>query len=182
MNRQCVFCTIAEGGSDVSIVVQDPQTITLLDLGQFRHGHLLVAPRTHVESVQDMEESIIDAIILAVKRAVYVVDLEFPGDGVSVWQSTNDPSQLGIAHAHFHVHPRHAVEHHPDHHLVAGNTSSPTSSASVAKRLRRRMLETYCSVVDHPMTKSSWEDMRDDRHVARSRYSLWCGCSERRVE
>lgn len=173
MNRQCIFCTVAEGGSDVGIVVQDQQTLTLLDVGQFRSGHLLIAPRMHVGHSHDMEDAAIEAVILAVKRAVLVVDLEFPGDGVSVWPSTSHPSLPEMAHVHFHVHPKHAV---------AEDMPTAISPTSVAERLRRRMLETYSTAIDLPMTRSSWQDTRGDMHVSRSHTYLWCGCSERPKE
>jgi histidine triad (HIT) family protein len=179
MSRECVFCKTSEGGSDISVVVHDDKTMTLLDLGQFHTGHLLVAPRIHVDDLRDISDAMVDALILAVRRAVHVVDLEFPGDGVSVWRSNSATSDHGVAHVHFHVHPKHVLEHHVDRHTVTGNAPSLDSSTSIAERLRRRMLSTYDASVHQVVTRSSLYDSHTERRTAYPHSFSWCGCDER---
>jgi histidine triad (HIT) family protein len=179
MSRECVFCRTSEGGSDISVVVHDQQTMTLLDLGQFHTGHLLVAPRTHVHDLRDMSDAMVDALISAVRRAVYVVDLEFPGDGVSVWRSSSAASNHAVAHVHFHVHPKRALEHHVDRHAMNGDASSSDSSTSITERLRRRMLNTYDASVHQVVTRSSLYDASGERHATYPHAFSWCGCDER---
>ena len=179
MHRECVFCTISEGASDISIVVEDERTMTLLERGQFHTGHILVAPRAHVNDLRKMDDAMIDSLILAVHRAVYVVDLEFPGDGVSVWRSTAEPFSRGIAHAHFHVHPKHVARREIHRHIVAGEASSSHASTTVTERLRRRMLDTYDAAMHQTVTRSSLDDIRTYCYTMHSHTLSWCGCSER---
>lgn len=113
MNEECVFCAIAADAPFGSDALWQRQTITLPDPLQLDGGHLLVMPRNHFEDVRDMDEVTIEAVILAIQRAAQVIAVEFSGDGVSVRHSSRQQPCCPIAHAHFHVRPRHVVRQRP---------------------------------------------------------------------
>jgi histidine triad (HIT) family protein len=104
--ERCVFCEIAAGGARASIVAEDAETLTFLDLRQFHPGHVLVVPRHHVRDIRDVDDGTAGALIVAVARAARAVDRTFPSDGLSVWHSAGEGANQEVPHLHFHVHPR----------------------------------------------------------------------------
>ena len=52
----CVFCVIAEGGSEAAIVLADDQVVAFLDARPVFKGHTLLVPRTHVATLPDLPE------------------------------------------------------------------------------------------------------------------------------
>jgi histidine triad (HIT) family protein len=182
MNATCVFCAIAAGEPITGVVAQDAHTITLLDFGEYHHGHLLLAPRHHYTDVRNMDEAAIDGVIQAVKRAVYCIDREFPGDGICVRQSTPHPSTPDIMHTHFHIHPRHATPLPADRHAIADGDSSTTSPPAFIERLRRHMLDMQIIVDDEVARLPASDEHQGVTRHGHATSVLWCGCSKRTTE
>jgi histidine triad (HIT) family protein len=106
MVQDCVFCAIAAGTEQASVIAEDDLTITFVDLRQFHQGHVLVVPRQHFNDIRDMDEASLCAVMAAVARATRAVDRAFPSDGISIWHSVGEGANQEVPHAHFHVHPR----------------------------------------------------------------------------
>jgi len=53
---QCLFCRIAEGDVDADVVHQDEAVVAFRDINPQAPTHILVIPREHVASVNEMEE------------------------------------------------------------------------------------------------------------------------------
>lgn len=107
MHGDCLFCTIAGDGADPAIVAMDDLTLTLIHRGQWHHAHFLVAPRQHVTDIRDMDDTIVEALMCAVTRVAQAIDMESPGEQISIWKSGSHAA--GARHVHFHVHPRRLV-------------------------------------------------------------------------
>lgn len=178
MNTECVFCAIAAGEPSDNIVAQDLHTITLLDLGKRHDGHLLVMPRHHFTDMREMDEATIDAVILAVKRAVHCIDLEYPGGGMRVGSSTSNPSLQGIMHAHFHVYPRHVAQRGADHLVNSDIKPSLAASSTMIERLRLHMLDSHYLANHHAAESPSIDERPTVSATWHARSILWCGCSE----
>lgn len=57
MNKPCLFCEIAAGRMDADIVYSDDDIVAFKDIHPRAPVHLLVIPREHIPSHQDMLES-----------------------------------------------------------------------------------------------------------------------------
>ena len=53
----CLFCKIVEGKLPSDQVYQDDQVVVFKDINPCAPTHLLVVPRLHIESLNDMNES-----------------------------------------------------------------------------------------------------------------------------
>ena len=51
----CIFCKIIEGTSPSTIVHQDEHAIAFLDIHPAAPVHILIIPRQHIESINDLE-------------------------------------------------------------------------------------------------------------------------------
>ena len=51
----CIFCKIIDGSSPSTIVHQDEHAIAFLDIHPAAPVHILIVPRQHIESINDLE-------------------------------------------------------------------------------------------------------------------------------
>jgi histidine triad (HIT) family protein len=63
----CLFCKIAAGEIPADIVYEDDQMVVFKDIAPKADVHLLAIPRSHIESLDDVEESH-DALIAYMMR------------------------------------------------------------------------------------------------------------------
>ncbi len=52
----CIFCKIAEGGIPAEIVYEDDQVVAFQDLNPQAPVHILVIPRKHIPTTNDLRE------------------------------------------------------------------------------------------------------------------------------
>ena len=103
-DSNCPFCQIIAGEQDAHLVLEDEACIAFLDNRPLFHGHTLLVPREHHETLADLPDELIgtlfaDARLLseAVPRAV-----KKPGSFVAL----NNVVSQSVPHLHVHVVPR----------------------------------------------------------------------------
>ena len=107
MDPNCIFCGIASGGAEASVVFDDRHVIAFMDLRAFQPGHTLVIPRAHVSDISALEDGgTARALMLAVARVSRAVRSAFAGQGISVWSSNGEAAGQEVPHLHLHVVPR----------------------------------------------------------------------------
>lgn len=102
----CIFCRIAAGEAEASVVCEDAETIAFIDLRQFHAGHTLVIPKRHVEDIFALDETTAAAVAVTVVRVAKAVRAAFAPDGISIWQSNGEAAGQEVPHLHVHVLPR----------------------------------------------------------------------------
>ena len=103
---ECVFCSIAAGNAEASIVYQDDQVLAFMDPRQFHPGHVLVIPRAHTPDICSLDTVDAGPLMTIVAAMSKAVDKAFPSDGLSIWISTGPGAYQEVPHLHVHVHPR----------------------------------------------------------------------------
>lgn len=102
----CVFCGIAAGTIDASVVHADEETVAFLDLRQPtwpRGGAVLVVPRVHVEQVDQLPPDLAGAVMRTVVRVAGAVRKALAPEGISVWSSNGHAAGQEVPHVHIHV-------------------------------------------------------------------------------
>jgi histidine triad (HIT) family protein len=103
----CVFCKIVAGTAPASVAYADSTAVVFLDIAPMTPGHLLVVPRTHVESLADLEPETGAHLWRVGQRMAAVLRRSsircegvnfFLADGVAAFQE--------VPHLHLHVIPR----------------------------------------------------------------------------
>ena len=100
----CLFCRIIEGGIPAKIVYQDKDTLAFDDINPQAPVHVLVIPKRHVVSVQDMGESdqgLLARLLLTCTKIAKNKGLAEPGFRL-VANTGRDGGQT-VFHLHFHV-------------------------------------------------------------------------------
>jgi histidine triad (HIT) family protein len=100
----CLFCVIASGTTEASIVWQDDDFVAFLDKRPVFKGHVLLVPREHVVTLPDLPAELRDPFLAATQRLATAM-IEGLGAQGSFVAMNNTVSQ-SVPHLHCHVVPR----------------------------------------------------------------------------
>jgi histidine triad (HIT) family protein len=107
MDTECIFCRIAAGEAEASIVFESDAVVAFMDVRAFHPGHTLVVPRRHVPDIMALDDdALAGALLSIVARVARAVQATFAASGISVWQSNGPAAGQEVLHLHIHVVPR----------------------------------------------------------------------------
>lgn len=99
-----MFCDIAAGRVPAHIVLDEPEVVAFLDARPVFKGHVLVAPRQHVQTLPDLPAAAVGPYFLRVQRISAVMPVALGSQGTFV--AANNVVSQSVPHLHFHVVPR----------------------------------------------------------------------------
>lgn len=105
----CVFCAIAAGRAEASVVHEDDSVVAFMDLNPVTRGHLLVVPRAHAVGLEDLDRSLgahVWSVGHDLARALRRSGI--PCEGVNVLVCDGEAAFQTVFHFHLHVIPRSA--------------------------------------------------------------------------
>ena len=103
MSEDCLFCAIAGGEADADVVAESGGWVAIRDINPQAPVHVLVIPREHVESLEELEDGhreLAGELLLAVRR---VADSEELGGSYRVVVNTGARAGQTVPHLHLHV-------------------------------------------------------------------------------
>ena len=100
----CVFCQIVRGEIPAERVGETPSCIAFLDTRPVFPGHVLVVPRLHVETLTDLDATLVEPLFSFVQRVARGVENGMKADGSFV--AMNNRVSQSVPHLHVHVVPR----------------------------------------------------------------------------
>ncbi len=101
---ECIFCQIVEGAIPTKKLYEDDQVIAFDDINPQARVHVLVIPKRHVVSLDDIQDS--DAALLGqlmVVCAKMARDRGLVGSGYRIVTNTGREAGQTVFHLHFHV-------------------------------------------------------------------------------
>lgn len=104
MSEQCVFCAIGNGDIPADVVAQSERWIAFRDLSPQAPTHVLVIPRDHLVSLNDLDEASQDLggeLLLAARDVAAQEGLA--DDGYRVVANTHERAGQSVFHLHLHV-------------------------------------------------------------------------------
>jgi len=132
----CIFCAIAAGDAEASIVHADEHAVAFLDLHPLTTGHTLVIPRRHVVDLLDADGAVAEVGPVLEATAALLVD-RLGADGINAFQASGPAAGQTVFHLHFHLLPRTAGDGLIDVHSLRSG-SAETDLAGVHARLTGR--------------------------------------------
>jgi diadenosine tetraphosphate (Ap4A) HIT family hydrolase len=105
----CVFCGIAGGELEASIVLEDDVALVFMDLNPITPGHTLVVPWAHAASLAELPSKAgghLFGVAMRVAAAVRASGLR--ADGVNLFLADGEAAGQEVFHVHLHVIPRFA--------------------------------------------------------------------------
>ena len=104
--KSCIFCDIAASKVEASKVYEDEHTVAFMNLRQANEGHVLVIPKKHYRSVDELDDEIAAHILQTVVKIVRAIKQSISPEGITIWQSNGEAAGQEIEHVHFHILPR----------------------------------------------------------------------------
>ena len=104
MDDNCLFCRIVSGELPATIVYEDDNSVAFLDHRPLFHGHTLLVPREHVETLGELSTKILAPYFEAAQLLSRVVESAMEAEGTFV--AMNNRVSQSVPHLHVHVVPR----------------------------------------------------------------------------
>ena len=104
MDDKCLFCRIVSGELKATVVYEDDNSVAFLDHRPLFHGHTLLVPREHVETLGELPSKIIAPYFEAAQLLARAVESAMEAEGTFV--AMNNRVSQSVPHLHVHVVPR----------------------------------------------------------------------------
>lgn len=104
MAQDCIFCRIARGEIPAKVVREDEETVAFRDIDPKAPTHVLVVPRRHIASVNDLGEAdaeLVGRLYLAAKEVAR--DEGLADAGYRLVMNTGPDAGQTVDHIHLHV-------------------------------------------------------------------------------
>jgi histidine triad (HIT) family protein len=98
----CSFCDDLSGTRECAIVAENEHAVAEIDERQYERGAMLVIPKTHRESILDIEYREIESVYRLVREVALAAAKAFGAQGMNIFQ--NNGRRAGQSEPHFHVH------------------------------------------------------------------------------
>ncbi len=103
-NDSGLFCRIVSGEVPATIVYEDDNSVAFLDHRPLFHGHTLLVPRVHVETLGELSVSLVEPFFRTAQLLSRVVETAMEAEGTFV--AMNNRVSQSVPHLHVHVVPR----------------------------------------------------------------------------
>jgi histidine triad (HIT) family protein len=101
---KCLFCRIANGEIPAKKILDDDDAVAFHDINPQAPTHILVIPRRHIASLDDMTEADAAAIGKTVLRATEIArSLRLQDDGYRLVVNNGEGAGQTVFHIHFHL-------------------------------------------------------------------------------
>jgi histidine triad (HIT) family protein len=104
VDDNCLFCRIVSGELPATIVYEDENAVAFLDHRPLFHGHTLLVPREHVETLGDLPVQLVGPYFEAAQLLTRAVQSALDAEGTFV--AMNNRVSQSVPHLHVHVVPR----------------------------------------------------------------------------
>jgi len=102
----CIFCRIVAGEVPAEVVEREPDVVAFLDVQPLADGHVLVVPRAHAPSIEDLEPAAADTLFRVVRRLAGPVRGALGAAGTTIGINNGEATGQTIPHVHVHIVPR----------------------------------------------------------------------------
>ena len=136
----CLFCEIASGVKEAQVVLETTEVIAFLDHRPVFPGHCLLIPRTHVETLPDLPDGLVEPLFHQARRLARAVRDGLGADGTFV--AMNNTVSQSVPHLHVHVVPRRFKDGLRGFFWPRVKYGSPEDMASTAERIKAALSTT----------------------------------------
>ena len=106
MEKDCIFCKIAEGIIPSHKIYEDDDVLAFLDISQVTPGHALVISKKHYANFLTAEKDIMHKVMDVAQRIGQAEMSILGAKGVNILTNVNKEAGQSVFHFHVHVIPR----------------------------------------------------------------------------
>lgn len=100
----CPFCAIVAGDTDAEVVHCGDATVAFLDRRPLFPGHVLLIPRVHHETIEDLPPALVEPLFATARALAGAVRRAMGSQGTFV--AVNNEVSQSVPHLHVHIVPR----------------------------------------------------------------------------
>jgi histidine triad (HIT) family protein len=100
----CIFCKVVSKELSATSVLEDELTMAFLDHRPLFHGHCLLVPKQHYETLSDLPSRLIKPLFENAQLLVRAVEAAMEAQGTFV--AMNNRVSQSVPHLHIHIVPR----------------------------------------------------------------------------
>ena len=104
--EDCIFCKIVGGKIPAAKVYEDSRVMSFLDIMPANKGHCLVVPKKHSQTLAEMSDEDLVAIVKAAKKVASALSLSFGNGSFNMVMNNGKEAGQLVNHAHIHLIPR----------------------------------------------------------------------------
>lgn len=104
--KDCPFCRMSKDTSHHVVVFEDKDILVVMDLYPATPGHLLILPKTHIETIYEMPADLAARIMTTAVLMAKAIKEKLSPDGLNLIQSNEAAAGQTIPHFHLHIVPR----------------------------------------------------------------------------
>lgn len=104
MVENCIFCKIVTGDVDAELVHEDERCVAFEDLNPQAPTHVLVIPREHVATLNDLDEeqeSLVGHLVVVARNIA--AERGHAGPGYRLVMNCNEAGGQSVFHLHLHL-------------------------------------------------------------------------------
>lgn len=106
VDKDCIFCKIANGEIPSSTVYEDRNFRAILDLNPASKGHTLILPKEHFKDVCELDEAVAADVLPLAGKIGAAMKKKLGCAGFNVVQNNGEAAGQTVFHFHVHVIPR----------------------------------------------------------------------------
>lgn len=100
MSEDCIFCKIINGDFNTEFVYENEYVVVFKDINPKAPIHLLVVPKTHVASLNELEDkNLMAELLMAVKETTKKIGLK----SYKILINTGKEAGQEVFHLHVHI-------------------------------------------------------------------------------
>jgi histidine triad (HIT) family protein len=104
--NDCVFCRIVANEIPCYKVYEDASVLAFFDIAPVSPGHTVIIPKRHFANLEEVPESELSALIIAVKKVGRLLKDKLRILGYNISENNDSVAGQIVPHLHFHLVPR----------------------------------------------------------------------------
>lgn len=106
VDKDCIFCKIANGEIPSSTIYEDEDFRVILDLGPAAKGHALILPKQHYKDLCELDETMAAKVLPLAGKIGSAMKQALGCAGFNVVQNNGEAAGQTVFHFHAHIIPR----------------------------------------------------------------------------
>lgn len=103
-DANCLFCKFVSGAIEADVVYEDDDVLAFRDINPQAPTHVLIVPRRHIPTINDLEESDAETVgKLFLVAGEIAKDEGFDEPGYRVTMNCNEAGGQSVFHLHLHL-------------------------------------------------------------------------------